>query len=240
MDSRSTLSQSLRHEKGPFQSSDESSENVEAQENTEAPTITDQTLKSWRLAVIIFSLCLGTFLMALDINIIGVAVPRISSVFKALDDIAWYGSAYLLTVTAFQPTFGNVYKFFNVKYTYLASIFIFEGRSSYDGFVIPKKRTVDVDFTVGSILCAAAPNSPSFILGRAIAGLGAAGLLQGALCIIGHNVELSKRPLYMSIVISVFGIAVCLGPVMGGIFTDHVSWRWCFWMYACLPGTFEF
>lgn len=95
-------------------------------------------------------------------------------------------------------------------------------------------NSTDVKFIVGSILCAAAPNSPTFILGRAIAGLGAAGLLQGALCIIGYTVELDKRPLYMSIVISVFGIAVCLGPVMGGIFTDHVSWRWCFWMYVFL------
>lgn len=82
----------------------------------------------------------------------------------------------------------------------------------------------------GSILCAAAPRSDAFILGRAIAGLGAAGILQGALAIIGYIVELERRPMFMGIVISVFGISVCAGPVLGGAFTDHLSWRWCFWM----------
>ena len=88
----------------------------------------------------------------------------------------------------------------------------------------------DTPSAVGSIVCAAAPNSPAFIIGRAIAGLGAAGIFQGSLGIIGLSVELEKRPLYMGIVISLFGIAVCLGPVLGGVFTDKVSWRWCFWM----------
>ena len=87
----------------------------------------DGYLTSWRLAVVISSLYLGTLLVAIDTTIISVAVPKISTVFKALDDIAWYGSAYLLTVTACQPSFGNLYKYFNVKHTYLASIFVFEG-----------------------------------------------------------------------------------------------------------------
>ena len=73
------------------------------------------------------SLCLGTFLVALDVNIIGVAVPKIAAVFTSLDDIAWYGSAYLLTITAFQPIMGFVYKYFDVKTAYLSSIVIFEG-----------------------------------------------------------------------------------------------------------------
>ena len=83
---------------------------------------------------------------------------------------------------------------------------------------------------VGSILCAAAPTSSAFIIGRAIAGVGAAGLYQGALSIIGYTCPLEKRPFYIAIVLSVFGIATCFGPLMGGALTDHVSWRWCFWM----------
>ena len=82
----------------------------------------------WRLALIIFPLCLGTLLVAIDNTIIAVAIPKISSTFKALDQVAWYGSGYLLTVTAFQPTFGKLYKYFNVKLTYLVSIGIFEGK----------------------------------------------------------------------------------------------------------------
>lgn len=69
---------------------------------------TAQYLAGWRLTTVIVSLCLGTFLVALDVNIIAVAVPEISSVLNSLDNVAWYGSAYLLTVTAFQPIVGSV------------------------------------------------------------------------------------------------------------------------------------
>ncbi|KAL8935735.1 MAG: hypothetical protein Q9216_005288 [Gyalolechia sp. 2 TL-2023] len=69
-----------------------------------------------------------------------------------------------------------------------------------------------------------------FIVGRTIAGLGAAGVLQGTLSIISHVVELEKRPLYMGVVISVFVIAVCGGPPLGGVLTQKTTWRWCFWI----------
>lgn len=69
-----------------------------------------------------------------------------------------------------------------------------------------------------------------FIVGRAIAGVGAAGLIQGALGIITYIAPLEKRPLYMAIVISVFGISSCASPTLGGVLTDRVGWRWCFWM----------
>lgn len=84
-------------------------------------------LSSWRLAIVTFSLCLATFLLAIDVNMVSVAVPEISAVFHSLDDVAWYGSAYLLTVTAFQPVMGFFYKYFDVRVTYLISIMIFEG-----------------------------------------------------------------------------------------------------------------
>lgn len=86
-------------------------------------------LSSWRLAIVIGSLCLGTFLLALDMNIIGVAIPKITSDFHSLEDVAWYGSVYLLTVTAFQPLSGSLYKFFDVKVVYLSSIALFECES---------------------------------------------------------------------------------------------------------------
>lgn len=85
----------------------------------------------WRLWIIIISLLFGTLLIAIDNTIIGTVIPKISTIFKALENVGWYGSAYLLTVTALQPTFGVLYKYFDVKLTYLASIVIFEGTSIY-------------------------------------------------------------------------------------------------------------
>lgn len=166
-------------------------------------------LSSWRLVTVMTSLCLGIFLFGLDVNIIGVAIPPITTEFNSLQDVAWYGASYLLTLTAFQPLFGNLYKFFNAKMVYLGSLALFE---------------------VGSIISAAAPGSAVLIFGRAVLGLGAAGLLQGALAIIGHIVAVDKVPMFQSIVISALVISVCIGPVIGGALTEYASWRWCFWI----------
>ena len=81
----------------------------------------------WKLAIIIISLSLGNLLIAIDNTIIAVAIPVITTRFNSLNDVGWYGSAYLLSITALQPTFGNVYKYFDVKATYLISIVVFEG-----------------------------------------------------------------------------------------------------------------
>ena len=159
--------------------------------------------------IIIAALCLGTLLVAIDVNIIAVAIPTISTAFHALDDVGWYGSAYIICLMVLQPVFGVIYKFFEPKTIYLFSILIFE---------------------LGSVILATAPSSPVFILGRAITGCGGAGLLQGALCIVALSVPLEKRPLYLGIVVSSFGAAAGFGPIMGGALTDRLSWRWCFWI----------
>jgi hypothetical protein len=85
---------------------------------------------------------------------------------------------------------------------------------------------------VGSCLCAAAPTSTVFIIGRVISGCGAAGVLQGTLNIVSNAVPKKKVPLYYGYVLSVQGISACSAPIFGGIFSDKVSWRWCFWMYV--------
>jgi MFS family permease len=93
-----------------------------------APGSPPTFLNGWRLGVVITSLFLGTFLIALDTNIVGVAIPKISTEFNALQDISWYGSAYLLTITAFQPMLGSFYRFFSVEGTYKGCIVVFESR----------------------------------------------------------------------------------------------------------------
>ncbi|GLA89731.1 hypothetical protein AtubIFM56815_004219 [Aspergillus tubingensis] len=161
----------------------EETDSIQSEGSASQATTSTET---WRLAIVIVSLCCGTFLVALDTTIISVAVPSISTTFQAFDDVGWYGSAYLLTVTAFQPAFGNVFQLFDAKATYLSVAVLFEA---------------------GSVLCAASPSSTAFIVGRAITGVGAAGLYQGALSIVGLSVPLEKRPMYLGIVLSVFGIA---------------------------------
>ncbi|KAL8868192.1 MAG: hypothetical protein Q9174_005149 [Haloplaca sp. 1 TL-2023] len=168
-----------------------------------------------KLVIIMSSLMLGTTLMALDTTIISVATPRISTHFQSLDDVGWYGAAYLMTLTAFTPIASNFYKNFNPKYVYLAFIAVFE---------------------VGSVVCASAPTSPAFITGRAIAGLGAAGLLQGAFGILTYVCTLGLRPLFLALVVSLFGLFSSIGPLVGGALTERVTWRWCFWLNLPIGG----
>ncbi|KAI5866502.1 putative efflux pump [Durotheca rogersii] len=165
-----------------------------------------------KLSLIFFALCLSVFLMALDNAIIATAIPKITDAFHSLPDVGWYGSAYLLTTAALQLLFGKLYTFLSLKWVYLTAIGVFE---------------------LGSLICGVAQNSVTLIIGRAVAGLGSAGLMSGALLILAHSVPLAKRPMYTGIISSMYGIASVTGPLLGGAFTDKVSWRWCF--YINLP-----
>ncbi|KAI1132314.1 MFS general substrate transporter [Nemania abortiva] len=168
--------------------------------------------KSFKFWSIMISIFLGLFLVALDRTIIGTATPQITQEFHSLGDIGWYGSAYQLTTAASQLLFGRVYKFYEIKRTFLITVALFE---------------------IGSVLCGAAPNSIVFIVGRAIAGLGGAGIFSGVTIIMIGMVPLRKRPMFQGLFGTIFGLASVLGPLVGGALTDAASWRWCF--YINLP-----
>jgi Major Facilitator Superfamily len=172
-----------------------------------------------RLGMIIVALILSIFLVALDLTIVATAIPRITDQFHSLSQVGWYGSAFFLTVAAFQSTWGKAYKYFPLKITYMLSIIVFE---------------------LGSLICGVANSSTTLIIGRAIAGAGGAGLSSGAYTIIAFSAPPKQRPAFTGILGATFGIASVVGPLLGGVFTDKLSWRWCCKCLSCpdqLPPT---
>ncbi|MDX3590641.1 MFS transporter [Streptomyces sp. ID03-2B] len=162
--------------------------------------------------VAIGALLLGMLLAALDQTIVSTALPTIVSELGGLDHLSWVVTAYLLAATAATPLWGKLGDQYGRKKLFQTAIVI---------------------FLIGSALCGIAQNMPQLIGFRALQGLGGGGLMVLSMAIVGDLVTPRERGKYQGLFGAVFGVTSVLGPLLGGFFTEHLSWRWVF--YINLP-----
>jgi MFS family permease len=160
-----------------------------------------------RLWMAVASLCIVSVLFGLDLTIVATTVPSLTNYFQTVEDIGWYSSAYSVMTASFTFLFGKLYSLASVKMLYIISICIFE---------------------LGSLLCTVAATSAMFILGRAVAGVGAAGIISGSVVILSQCFPRHKRPLWTTVIGSSQMIGIVSAPIVGGALIDWVGWRGCF------------
>lgn len=148
-------------------------------------------------------------------SIISTVIPGITSAFNSLADDGWYGSAFFFTLTATQSGWDKLYKYFSLRGTFISSIIIFE---------------------IGSLICALAPNSPAVIAGRAIQGMGGSGSTLGSYDIAAFIAPPHQAPINIGLIGGVFSVVSVVGLLLGGLFTQSVSWRRCFWVNLPIGG----
>ncbi|KAI1419260.1 putative multidrug resistance protein fnx1 [Xylaria sp. FL1777] len=185
-------------------------------EPAEKPTngATTQT-RGWRFWAIMTSMAVSSLLAGLDATAVSTAMPSIIHDLGASQGYVWIANAYLLTTTAFTPIFGQT-----------ANIF---GRNALTIFAI-------VIFAVGSAIAGPAPSLGVLVAGRAIQGIGCAGLNTMVEMVVCDLVPLRERGKFMGFIFAIYAISTTVGPLVGGAFASYATWRWIFYLNLPLAG----